>query len=133
MVREELQGHYRHQGCKSLVGSGNFNHVIRQGLYLGISLGNNRHNLALTGLHFLNVADHFLIGTILGGNENHRHLLVNQSNRSMLHLSSRIALRMDVRNFFQLQSSFQSHREVVAPTQIEHVACILVCRSNLLD
>mgnify|MGYP000125909232 CR=1 FL=1 len=88
-------------------------HRACQSLHLRISFGDHRHNLTRTCLHFLNIAEYFFVGTILCGNKDHWHLLVNQGDRTVLHFCSRITLRVDVGDLLQLQGPFQGYGEVV--------------------
>ena len=50
--------------------------------------------------------DHFFICVIGGSQHNYRHMLINQRNRTMFHLSSWISLGMDVTDFLKFQCPF---------------------------
>ena len=109
-----------------------FNHVIGKRLHLRISFGDHRHNLAFAGFHFLDVAHYLFVGTVLSSDKNHRHLLVNQGDWSVLHFCCWIPFCMDVGDLLQLQGSFQGHWEIVSSAQIQHVARVLVLSCNFL-
>ena len=49
------------------------------------------------------------------------HIAINQRDRSVLHLSGRITLGMDIRYFLQFQCAFQSHGIGEATTEIKEV------------
>ncbi len=51
----------------------------------------------------------------------------------MLHLGRRVALGVDVADFLELERTFQSHREVVAPAQIQEIGGVLKYLGNLLN
>ena len=51
----------------------------------------------------------------------------------MLHLGGWIALSVDVRDFLELQSAFQSDREVELAAEEEEVVTILVFERDVLD
>ena len=76
---------------------------------------------------------------MVGGDENHWHILINQRNRAMLHLCCRIALSMDITDFLKFQSSLKSYRIVEATTHIKSIAGIgqsarnVFCQSILLQ
>ena len=53
--------------------------------------------------------------------EQHRQPLVNQRVRSVLHLARRIAFGVNVGNLFQLQSAFESDREIDSAPEVEKI------------
>ena len=62
-----------------------------------------------------------------------RHILIYQSDRTMLHLGSRITLSMDIADFLQLQGTLHRHRIVYATTQIQEVVRIGKHSGDILD
>ena len=69
---------------------------------------------------------------MVGGDENHRHILVNQGDGTVFHLGSRITFSMDVGNLLQLQSTFKGHRIILQTAKIQHVTYILVLLRDVL-
>lgn len=59
-------------------------------------------------------------------NDNNGHQMIDQSNRSMLHLCRGITLCMNVRNLLHLQRSLQGDRIVHTSTKEEEVGRIAV-------
>ena len=65
---------------------------------------------AAARLGFLDVALHFLEDVIVRGDRDHRHLLVDERDRAVLHLAGGIALGVNVGNFLQLERAFEGDR-----------------------
>jgi len=65
--------------------------------------------------------------------EEHRQALVDQRVWTMLHLTRRITLRVNVRDLLQLQRAFESDREIDATTEIEKVGRAEELFRELLD
>ena len=60
----------------------------------------------------------------MGGNNNHRHVAVNQGNRTMFHLRCRITFSVDVTNLLQLQCTLQGYRILESATQIDEITSV---------
>ena len=69
----------------------------------------------------------------MGGNEEHRHHIVYQGDRSVLHLGGRIAFGMDITDLLQLQRALQRHRIVPATAEVEEVGGIGIDACEVLD
>ena len=54
-------------------------------------------------------------------NHDHRHVLVNQRNGPVLQFAGRIAFRVNVGNFLELQRAFHGDGIVDAAPEVEHV------------
>ena len=65
------------------------------------------------------------------GNDYHWHIRVDQRYRAMLHLGSRIALSMNIRDFFQFQSAFQGYRIAESASQIQEIVGISKSASQI--
>ena len=61
---------------------------------------------------------HFFKQWSAGHQSNNGKIFFNESNRPMFHLSRRIALRVDVRDFLELERAFQCNRIVDAAANI---------------
>ena len=87
----------------------------------GIPLGHDRDHPAAPRLHLFHVRHDLLVHGVLGGDEHHRHEVVDQRDRPMLHLGGGIALGVDVGDFLQFQGALERHGKVVAAPQVEDV------------
>src|SRR5262245_20549380 len=67
----------------------------------------------------------FFIQPVLRRDGDDRHLCINQCNRTVFHLSSRVSFRMNIGNFFELEGSFQSYRVIHAATEEEKIAAVV--------
>ena len=101
VVRKNLQGNDCQHRRYCFVTVGYFNNMIRHLPYGFISFTHHRNDLALPGLHLLNVTHHLLVALVLGCQGHHRHLFIDEGNGSVLHFCSGIAFCMDVRNFLK--------------------------------
>ena len=82
----------------------------------------DQDDLAAACGNLLHVRDRLLEHAIVRRNHDHRHGLVDERDRPMLELAGGIAFGMDVRNFLELERTFQRDRKARAPTEIENVA-----------
>jgi len=77
----------------------------------------------LTSLMFGNalfIACHcFRVGFVASGEHDNRQILVDQRVRAMLHLAGGVAFGVNVRDFLELQSTFECDRVVDASAEIE--------------
>ena len=91
-----------------------------------------RDDRAAARLGLLDVADHLLEHVIVRRDRDHRHLLVDQRDRPVLHLAGRIALGVDVGDLLQLQRALERDRIVDPAPQIEEVAALVEPLRDLL-
>nr|GFD58986.1 hypothetical protein [Tanacetum cinerariifolium] len=82
---------------------GHFYHKFGHGRDGRVALRHHRDDAALAGFHFLNIAHHLLIRAVAGGNDYHRHILVDEGDGAVLHLGSGVALGVDIADFFELE------------------------------
>ena len=123
VVGQELEGDDGQQGDEAFFGVGDFYGVVGQVADDGVAAGNYSDYPTLPGFDFVDVADHLIIhGLVIGGYHYYGHFLVYEGNGTMLHLGGGIPLGMDVRDFLEFQGTFQRHRVVVAPAQIDEIA-----------
>ena len=106
---------------------------IQQTIEIVVALVRDHDHRSAAGLHFLDVPDHLFEDGIVRGDRHHRHQLVDERNRSVLHLAGRVAFGVDVRNFFQLQRALERDRVVNTPSQIQEVAACVEPGGHLLD
>src|SRR5262245_38706460 len=92
VVREQLERDHRQQRLQHRHRPGNVQHVIRQLHHLVIAFGRDRNDASLARAHLLHVAHDLVVGAVAGADEHHRHVLVDERDRPVLHLRRRIAL-----------------------------------------
>ena len=90
-----------------------------------IALGRDRDDRPAACLGFLHVADHLLEDVIVGRDGHHRHLLVDERDRSVLHLARRIAFGVDVGNLLQLQRALERDRVVDAAAEEQEIGTVV--------
>ena len=78
--------------------------------------------------HFLQVRHRLLIAQhrtgivfVFGGDDHNRKLFVDQRVRAVFHFAGRIAFRVNIRNFLQLERAFEGDRIVNAASQEQEV------------
>lgn len=127
IVSKQLQRNQRIQG------SWNLQYIIRYFLHLLVTLSHHGKDAAVSRLHLLHVRDNLFIQLMMRSKENDRHILIYQSDRTMLHFGSRIAFGMDITDFLQLQGTLHRHRIVHTTTQIQEVVRIGKHSGDILD
>ena len=85
------------------------------------------------GFHLHQIAHRLFVQPILRRQHDHRHILIDEGDRTMLHLSRSISFGMDIRDFFQLQCAFERNREVDATTEEQEVALLVIPLGNRHD
>ena len=121
MVGEELQGDAGNEGLETLQCIGQSDDVISKLLNLIVSLGDKGCDTSASCAYLLYIIDDFFVKAVACGDYKDRHLGVDEGDRPVLHLGCRIALGMDIGDFFQLQGTFQCNRIIVTTAQIEAV------------
>src|SRR3954447_23356372 len=128
VVREQLQRHdhqYRRQQRMRLgYGDQEVLRRIQQRADPVVAFRGDRDHRPAARLRLLDVADHLLEHVVVRGNRDDRHLLVDQRDRSVLHLARRVALGVDVRDLLQLQRSLEGDGIVDPPPEIQDVAAL---------
>ena len=124
MVGEQLERHDREDRHEALLGVRYLEAVVGDVAHIGIALGDDADNLALASLDLLYVAEYLVIASALRSYDDHRHLLVDEGDRAVLHLRCRVALGVDVGDFLELEGALEGHRVVVAASEVEEVADI---------
>ena len=100
---------------------------------VAVALGSQRDDLAAPGLHFRHVRDNLLIDVVRRGDEHHRHLVVDQCDRTMLHLGGRVSLRVNVADLLELERSLKGDGEVDTPAEIQGVPAVHIFQRYRLD
>jgi hypothetical protein len=109
VIRQQLQWHDFEDRQQQLRTFRHVNDVIGGLAYLVIAFVGYRDYLAGARFYFLEVRQRLLVAkhrsgivAIARGDDHDRKVLINQRIGPMLHFAGRIALGVDVRNFFQL-------------------------------
>ena len=76
---------------------------------------------AATRAHFLHIAFELFQQLIVGRDGYYRHGGIDQRQRAVFELASRVGLGVDVADFFELERPFQRNRVVAAPAQEQGV------------
>src|SRR5437763_10490127 len=78
-----------------------------------MSIGVRKHiKLPAARAHFLNIRFEFLEKDIIGRHRNDGHLIGDQRERAVLQLAGGVGLRVDVRDFLQLERALESDRKM---------------------
>ncbi len=107
--------------------------MVGQPAQLAVALGRDGDHATAARLHLFDVRQHLLVDAVAGRDEHHRHVLVDQGDRTVLHLRRRIAFGVDVADLLQFESPLQGDREVVAAPEVEKVAVVVVKLGQLAD
>ena len=86
----------------------------------GVAVGEGDDH-AVARLDLLHVALHLLEDLVAGRDRHHRHVLVDQRDRAVLHLARGVALGVDVGDLLELERAFEGDRVVDAAPQVEEV------------
>ena len=76
---------------------------------------------AAPGRHLFQVALDFLQDRTPGGQDHHRHVLVDKGDGTVLHFAGGVALGVDVGDFLEFQGPFQGYGVVKAPPEVQEV------------
>ena len=114
MVSEQLQRHYRDQWLQHLRNIRYIEDIFSHALDVLIAFRRHRNDVSTAATHFLNIRKHLLVLAVTRSNKHAWHAIVNQRDRSMLHLRAGHALCVDVTDFLEFQRAFQGHRVVHA-------------------
>ena len=85
-------------------------------LNTGVGVGKNIE-FATARADFLQIGFEFFQQRVVGGNGNHRHILIHQRQRAMLQFAGRVSFSVDVGNFLELERAFHGNRVVHATAQ----------------
>ena len=88
---------------------------------LGVS---DQQDLAATGADFLDVGDHLVEERVGGHQHDHRHAFINEGDGTVLEFAGRVALGVDVADFFELERAFQGGGKVELPPQVQEVGAV---------
>ena len=129
VIREQLQRHHHQHRCdqrmrvwdrdQEVIGR------IEQLLDPVLILAREDDHRSASRLRFLDIPDHLLEHVVVRRDRDDRHLLVDQRDRTVLHLAGRIAFGVDVGDLLQLQRAFERDRIVDAAAEEQEVAALV--------
>ena len=124
MERNDFQ-----QGHEQLRRGRKFDDVIGGFACELISLGDNGDNDAVARLDFLDVGNALLVarhglgvGFVTRCQDHDWQIFIDERVGAVLHFAGRVAFGVDVRDFLELQRTFEGDRVVDAPAQIEKIS-----------
>src|SRR5258708_20594746 len=86
-----------------------------------IPFRSDRNDNAVSCLCLLDLANHFLVQSVMDSNRNYRHSLINQGNRPVFHFACRVAFGVDVTYFLEFQSAFQRNWIVDTASEVQEI------------
>ena len=87
-----------------------------------VAVGIGEHEqLAAAGAHFLHVRFHFFQQRVVGRDHHYRHVGIDQGQRAVLELASRIRFGVDIGNLLELERALQCDRVMQTATQEQSV------------
>ena len=89
-----------------------------------VPLGDDREDATAARLDLLYVALDLVVGRIPRGEHDHRHVLVDERDRPVLHLRRRVTLGVDVGDLLELERALQGDGEVVAAPEVEEIVVL---------
>src|SRR5205807_8410796 len=122
VVRQELQRKHGQHGRQQVERLGHFDLVVGQFRQSRVSFRDHGEHAAAARLHLFHVGHDLLVDRVLRREEDHRHEVIDQRDRAVLHLGRGVTLRVDVGDLLELEGPFERHREVVAAAEVEDVA-----------
>src|SRR5689334_3905039 len=86
-----------------------------------VTFGSDGDHHSAPRLRLLNLADHFLVDSIADSNGDHWHLVINQRDWAVFHLTGWIPLGVNVADFLELERSLQRNWVVDAAPQVQEI------------
>ena len=84
-----------------------------------VALLDDRDDATVARPHFLDVGERLLVDGGAGRHDHDRHRVVDQGDRSVLHLACGVALGVDVADLFELERPLERDRELGAAAEVE--------------
>ena len=124
MIGQQLQRHRGQQRRQGFRGRRQIQGGVHLFSQFGIALGQHRQRYPLPGFDFPDVANHFVVQPIPGGQGQGGHIAVNQGNGAVFHFSGRIALGVDVADFLEFQRALLGNGGVGPPAQEQETGIV---------
>ena len=125
VIRQQLQRDHRQNRRQQRRRVGDVHHLVRFRRDEAVAFGREGDHDGVARLRLLDLADHLVVERVLERNRQHRHVLVDQRNRTVLHLARRVALGVNVADLLELERAFERNRVVDAAPQIQEVRVVI--------
>lgn len=121
VVGKQLQGDGGDDRRDAIGDVGNLDDVVGKTRYHLVTFRDDRHDCASARLDLLHVAHYLVVEVVFGCDYDARHPLVDERDRSVLHLRCRISLGMNIAYLLEFQRALQGGGIVVAPAEVEEI------------
>ena len=112
------------------MGVGNREDRVGNPSQLPLAFRDQRNDRRVPGFHFHQIAHGLFIQPVPRRQHNHWHVLIDERDRAVLHLSRGVAFCMDIRHFFQLQCTFERDGVIDATTEEQKVPLLVIPFGN---
>ncbi len=119
VVGDELDGDDGEEGLDEVGGVGEGDHDVGEVLEAVVAVGADGDDAAAPGFDLLDVGEGLFVDGVLGAEDHHGELAVDEGDGAVLHLAGGVALGVDVADLFELEGPFGGDGELVAPAQVE--------------
>src|SRR5207249_4324515 len=86
-----------------------------------VAVGRYRDHDPAPRFNLLDIVDHLVVDAVLDRDRDDWHVLVDQRDRTVFHLTGRVTFGVDVGELFQFERAFQGDRELDAAAEIQEV------------
>lgn len=83
-----------------------------------------KDDIGASRLRLTDIGNDLPVDIFLRGDRDHGNTVLNKGNRSVLELTRRIGLRMNIRDLLELQSSFHRNPVIEAAADVEDISCV---------
>ena len=133
MIGQQLQsdGEYHRAGKHTAIG--HFEHLaIGSRLITGVGARENKQ-LPTACPHFFQIGAQLFHQSVIRCHGDHRHIIIDQRQRSVLQLTRGVSLRMDIGNLFELEGPLHGNGVINTPAQKERVVFVRKMMRQRLD
>ena len=121
MIGEHLHwqnAEQRHEGIECVR---NLYGVLRNLADFLVAFAHNGYDASLATLNFLHVGDDLMIELMVRGEEDYRHLGIDEGDRTVLHFGCWVTFGMDIRDLLELECAFEcspEDQEIIATVDL---------------
>ena len=108
IIAQQLQRNHCQTTNKVLVHLRNIDRKVYLIFDFIFAISSKPHQISTTALALQHITNSLFVEFALGQHADNQRSLLNQTNSSVLQFASSVCLRVDVADFFQLQTSLQS-------------------------
>ena len=121
MIGQQLQGNHRHQRLKRFDDVRDVEDGLAEPGDVLIAFGRDRDDVTSATPDLFDVRHDLLVLAVPGRDEHHGHPVVDECDRTVLHLRGRHAFRVDVADLLELERAFHRHGVVHTTPEEEPV------------